>query len=291
VLGRVLTVAGRRKNGTEVPVELTITAIPEPAGPLFAGILRDCTARQQMDADRAALLAVEREHIRHLRDLAALKADLTTLIAHELGSPLAAVRTLVDMLAAGQLGADEQASTLTTLRSELRLLASLVADVQLAASLEQDEFTVRIRPVPLADLLAEAAGFARALPGGHPVLTTSDVAGQVLADPERIAQVLRNLLANAAKYAPEATPIELRVTRWREHVRLEVADHGPGIPPADRARIFEKFWRGDRQTSIAGLGLGLYLSRRLCRAHGTDLTVQAAPGGGAIFAFDLPVAP
>jgi signal transduction histidine kinase len=247
-------------------------------------------ARRQVDLERAALLAVEREHVRHLRQLAALKADLTTLIAHELGSPLAAMRTLVDMLAAGQLPGDEQARTIGTLRSELRLLTALVADVQATASLEQDDFAVRIRRVPVADLLTEAAEFARALPGGHDVITTSRAAGQVLADPERISQVLRNLLTNAAKYTPPGTPIELRATSCGEHVRLEVADRGPGVAPEDRARIFEKFWRGHQQADVAGLGLGLYLARRLCQAHGTDLKVEAAPGTGAIFAFALRVA-
>jgi PAS domain S-box-containing protein len=248
--------------------------------------------RKQVEADRMALLAAEREHVRHLRELAVLKADFTALVAHELVSPLAALRSLVELLGTGRLSPDEQARSLATVRTELRLLTALVADVQLAASLEQDDFTVRPRSVPLADLLAEATAFVRALPGEHPVLTTGNVTGQVWADPERIGQVLRNLLANAAKYAPAGTPIELRATRRGEYVRLEIADQGPGIPPEDRARIFEKFWRRreHQRRGAPGLGLGLYVSRRLCRAHGTDLTVHSAPGQGTTFAFTLQLA-
>jgi signal transduction histidine kinase len=247
-------------------------------------------ARQRLDAERAALLAVEREHIHHVRELGALKADLTTLIAHELGSPLAAMRALVDMLGDGQLPADEQARIVAFLRSELRLLNTLVADVQAAARLEQDDFAIHMRPVALPTLLAAAAEFGRALPGDHNVVTTSNADGRVLADAERVSQVLRNLVSNAAKYAPPGTPIELRARACGEQVRLEVADYGPGIAACDRDRIFEKFWRGHQQTDVAGLGLGLYLARRLCRAHGTDLKLEAAPGTGAIFAFDLRVA-
>ncbi|HEY6581654.1 MAG TPA: ATP-binding protein [Rubrobacter sp.] len=111
----------------------------------------------------------------------------------------------------------------------------------------------------------------------------------MLADPERIGQVLRNLLSNAAKYSPEGTPIELRVIGKQGRVRLEVADRGPGIHPDDQRRIFEKFGRGrDREGhKIPGVGLGLYLSRRIVRGHGSELTVQERPGGGSVFAFEL----
>jgi signal transduction histidine kinase len=115
---------------------------------------------------------------------------------------------------------------------------------------------------------------------------------KVVADRERIGQVLRNLLSNAAKYSPEGVPIELRAKREQEDcVRIEVADHGPGIHPDDRARIFEKFGRGrDREgKKIPGVGLGLYLSRGIVRAHGSDITVDSAPGEGAVFGFELKV--
>ena len=112
----------------------------------------------------------------------------------------------------------------------------------------------------------------------------------MLADPERIGQVLRNLLSNAAKYSPEGTPIELRVIDKKGRVRLEVADRGPGIHPDDVTRIFEKFGRGREDRKTPGVGLGLYLSRRIVRGHGSELTVEARPGGGSVFGFDLAVA-
>ncbi len=114
---------------------------------------------------------------------------------------------------------------------------------------------------------------------------------QVLADPERVGQVLRNLLSDAVKYSPEGTPIELRAARKNGRVRIEVADRGPGIRPEDLARIFEKFGRGrDREgRKVPGVGLGLYLSRRIVRAHGTDLTVETESGRGSVFGFELEV--
>jgi signal transduction histidine kinase len=110
--------------------------------------------------------------------------------------------------------------------------------------------------------------------------------------PERIGQVLRNLLSNAAKYSPEDTPIELRVIGKEGRIRIEVADHGQGIHPDDVPRIFEKFGRGgDREKHKApGVGLGLYLSQRIVRSHGSELTVQTRVGEGSVFGFELAVA-
>jgi Histidine kinase-, DNA gyrase B-, and HSP90-like ATPase len=89
------------------------------------------------------------------------------------------------------------------------------------------------------------------------------------------------------------SPIELRATRRRERIRIEVVDHGYGIHPDDMTRIVEKFGRGRDQGGrhVAGMGLGLYLSRRIVQAHGSELTVESVPGVGSVFGFDLPVAP
>lgn len=244
---------------------------------------------RRIAAERAALLAAEQECSRRLRELAVLKADFTTMVAHELGSPLAAIRGLACMLATGELGREEQARTVAAIQAEAAMLTSLVADVQAIATIEHDEFAVRPRPVPLEALLADASAFARALPGGHPLHLELMAGGLVLADPERIGQVLRNLLTNAAKYSPEGAPIELRAGAAGRRVRIEVIDHGCGIHPDDLPHIFEKFGRGrdGRGRRAPGLGLGLYLSRRIVQAHGSELRVRSAPGQGSTFSFEL----
>ena len=289
LVGRKTEVVGRCRDGSEVTLELTVSAVQEPGGTLFAGILRDVTERNRVETERARLLAIEQEHARRLRELAILKADFTAMVAHELGSPVAAIQGLAEMLSIGQLSPTDQTHALGAILAEARLLATLANDVQVAAGVEQDDFTVRPRPVPASALLADAAAFARTLPGQHPVTLSTRPGDQVWADPERIAQVLRNLLGNAARHTPPGTPIELRATRTGKHVRLEVADRGPGIPPEDLVRIFEKFGRAGaaRDRHVPGVGLGLYISRRLCRAHGTELEVASSPESGTVFSFDL----
>jgi signal transduction histidine kinase len=113
----------------------------------------------------------------------------------------------------------------------------------------------------------------------------------VWCDPERISQVLRNLLDNAAKYTPPGTPVTLVASVRRKRVRIEVANLGPCIPRQDLPLIFEKFGRGRDAAArtTAGAGLGLYLSRRIVEAHGTDLSVESTPERGTIFRFELQV--
>jgi signal transduction histidine kinase len=224
-----------------------------------------------------------------LSQVAVLKADFTAMVAHELTSPIAAIRTLVAMLATGELSPAEHSQALATIEAQTDALKTLALDLQSAATAEREDFAVRLRPVRISALLVTAAAFTRTLPGEYPVTTQSVGPDWVLADPERIGQVLRNLIENAANYSPRSAPIELRASSRGRRMRIEVADRGPGILPYERRRIFEKFGRGrdERGERVPGLGLGLYLSRRLVQMHGSDLTVEPRPGGGSTFAFEL----
>ena len=241
--------------------------------------------------ERASLLAAARKHAEGLAEVAALKKDFTAMIAHEIDQPIAAVRAWTDVLAEGELRPELQTRAISTIRAETHRLQTLAADVKAIATVDRDDFTVRPGPVPAAELIAASTAHNRNLPGCHPLLANALAEADVLADPERIGQVLRNLLNNAGKFSPDGSPIELRAVRSGTVVRIEVVDHGPGIAPGDEDRIFEKYvqgrYKGNGGTS--GAGLGLYLSRRIVQAHGSELAVKSTPGGGATFWFDLQV--
>jgi signal transduction histidine kinase len=251
---------------------------------------------RRVASERARLLATERERARRLNELNALRSDFSAMVAHELETPIAAVRKLNEMLCAEGEDPGVREYVTAATEGELASMTNLASDVRAVAAVEREGFEVETRPLPLQELLTDAEAYARTLPGDHPVRRVREgdlrAGGAVLADPKRIGQVLRNLLSNAAKYSPEGTPIELRVIGKKGSVRLEVADRGPGIHPDDVMRIFEKFGRGrDRGNHrLPGVGLGLYLSRRIVRGHGSELTVEARPGGGSVFGFDLAVA-
>ncbi|QIN79079.1 hypothetical protein GBA65_11720 [Rubrobacter marinus] len=258
---------------------------------------RIASERTALAAERSALLATEQERTRHLAELATLRADFSAMVAHELDRPITAIRWLNEVLGVEGKNPDIREYATAAIEKEISNLNALVADVRTAAAVERDDFEVEPEPLPLKVLLIDAKAYADSLPGDHPVRVVSgdgfETSGRVMADPQRVGQVLRNLLSNAAKYSPEGRPIELRASAdGRGRARIEVADYGSGIHAEDLPLIFEKFGRGrDAQgKQVPGAGLGLYLSRRIVRAHGGELTVETRQGEGSVFGFDLPLA-
>jgi signal transduction histidine kinase len=255
------------------------------------------TELRRVALERAALLASERERVRRLSELTALKADFSAMVAHELDGPIGALRKLAELVSVEGDDREIRNYATSTMEVEIDALNRLVADVRSAARVERDDFRIEPLSLPIGALIDDAEAYARTLPGEHSVrvtyVGTLAPRERVWADPERIGQVLRNLLSNAAKYTPANAPIEIRASRspHNGHIQIEVADHGPGISPEDLRRIFEKFGRGrdEQGKKVSGAGLGLYLSRRIVQSHGSDLRVQSSPGEGSVFSFDLEV--
>ena len=281
-----------RKEGHPIWVQLTASAVQD-GGPRYGIIqVQDVTDRRHLDMERAVMLATEREYTRQLQDLAAMRTDLSAMVAHELRSPIAALRVMTSMLGTNELSPREETETIVAIHAQLDQLDRLVTDVAGAAAAERDDFSVQLQPVSLAMLLGGVAIFARTALDNHPFAMTDAPDVRVWCDPERISQVLRNLLDNAAKHTPAGTPVALRASAAGGWVQIDVADGGPGIAADDLGLIFEKFARG--RTTVAGqtpgAGLGLYLSRQIVQAHGGELTVVSTPREGSVFRFALKVA-
>ena len=283
----------KHKSGQDIFVEFTISPLEIP-GKLYAfALIRDCTERKRLEIERDALLANAQETVRKAEELAALKADLSALIAHELGSPLAAIGAMIDLLEHDGISADQRTQMLSTMRSETHLLQRLVEDIRAAASVERGEFAVHLEPTSVEALLGEAIVSARAQLANHDFSLGSVINTRVMADRERIGQVLRNLLGNAAKHTPAGSHVKLHATLSDERVHIYVADTGPGIHADDLIHIFTKFGRGRDATGrrTPGMGLGLFLSRQIVHEHGGELAVTSAIGNGTTFSFDLEEAP
>jgi signal transduction histidine kinase len=220
--------------------------------------------------------------------------DLLAMLAHELRRPLAAMLgALATLQHRGPALSVPQRNTLLVIASgQGEQLRRLLDQVLVAAGLERPQVVPR-QPV-LVDVaaLAREAGVAARL--AHPDRSvTVRLAGPlpVAADPLAVSRILGNLLDNAAAHTPPGTPILLSAARRGRHVVLSVQDAGPGIPRAQRERAFQRYARLDQGRGRAGLGLGLYVARRLARASGGDLRATDPPGGhGARFELRLPLA-
>jgi two-component system OmpR family sensor kinase len=165
----------------------------------------------------------------------------------------------------------------------------LVEDLLALARL--DEAPARERQlVDVAQLARDAVQDARATAPERTISLDAAEHAELLADPLQLQQVLANLLRNALMHTPVGSSVEVAVGERSGTVTISVRDHGPGVPPAARERLFERFWRAEpgRERGRAGAGLGLAIASAIVEAHRGRISVQDAPGGGALFLVELP---
>ncbi len=217
---------------------------------------------------------------------------LTADIAHELRTPLAVQRANLEALEDGVYPLNQEA--LKPLREQNELLIRLVEDLRTLSLADAGELELHKRSVDLLELThLTAKSFEPALAKNAIAIQVRRIGElpRVNADPDRIQQILHNLLQNALRYTPAGKSIDIELQLEGKEIRLDVRDHGAGIPPEALDLIFERFYRADcsRERESGSTGLGLTIARKLAEAHGGILTVSNHPQGGAVFTLRLPI--
>jgi PAS domain S-box-containing protein len=288
---RVLATSGyglhlARADGQRVPVSMT--AAPLMAGTELLGavvVLRDVSSERQVDQ---------------------LKSSLVSTVSHELRTPLTMVQGFTELLLSRpELSPERAHEALQQIHGSALRLGRLIEDLLSVSRIDSGKLRVDLAAVDVPDVLGEVVTIV----GSHPADGRSekvassaserlvvDVApdlSPVMADRDKLVQVILNLVSNALKYSAPAAPVHVVAERKHDHAQISVIDEGIGMTDTECSQVFEKFARADRPEvrKVSGTGLGLYITKNLVEMQHGQVWVKSEPGKGSIFAFSLPLAP
>lgn len=292
-----------RKDGTQFWANVVITRILDASGEIlgFVKVTRDLTERRKAEQElRQAYGNLERRVQERTSDLeAALKSrdEFLSIASHELKTPLTSLRLQLQLSSKRISMSKEESKLLEELTKSLDIgvrqvssLTHLVNDLLDVSRIQTGVFMLQVSSFNLSELVDEIAQrFKEQLEHARNPLRINlapEVMGQW--DRFRMEQVIVNLISNAIKYAPQA-PLSLTTKIVDDKAVLEVCDEGPGIEPEYVNRIFQRFERGNTPNNVSGLGLGLFITKKIIEHHGGEISVESAPGKGAKFIISLPL--
>jgi PAS domain S-box-containing protein len=280
-----------RRDGSLFWASVNITVVRDDGGSVlgFAKVTRDMTERRLA----AQSLAEANEALVQASNA---KNEFLSRMSHELRTPLNAILGFAQLLELDDLRADQRDSLVQIVRAGNHLL-DLINEVLDISRIETGHLALSIEPVAVGDVIGEALNLVRPMAASRRIYVPDRPPGSadlfVMADHQRLKQVLLNLLANAVKYNHDGGTIAITCGPvFGGRVRVSVSDSGPGIASDKMSLLFKPFERlGAEQTHVEGTGLGLALARRLVEAMGGAIDVESAPGHGSTFSVELPHAP
>lgn len=279
-MGHRQEISGVRKNGEEFPAEAAIAKVKMGDSVVYSVVLRDIT--EQVELHKRLQRAV------FARD------ETVGVVAHDLRNPVSAVKMLSQAVLnrAEALQADD-VEQLTLIREAALQMDRLIQDLLDITRVESGRLTIDAQPVAASTLLEGALRTLRPLVEDAGLKLVLDVPSSlplVHADPERIGQVLSNLVGNAIKSGSDGGQITVSASAAGSEVTVSVSDRGRGIAPEHLPHIFDRFWQASQAIRTRGAGLGLPIAQGIVRAHGGQIRAESAPGKGTTVSFTLPVA-
>lgn len=274
--GQIQEFVGRRQNGQTFPLEVSVSPVHLADATLFVAVIRDISDRREIEQ---------------------MKGEFVATVSHELRTPLTSIAGSLGLISGGAAGEipPKAARLVEIAHSNAARLVRLINDILDIEKIEAGRMQFDVRPLALGPLLEaaahQAAGFADEYGVSVHVETVAPEAA-VLADEDRLMQVVTNLLSNAIKFSRRGEAVTVRVTPLDRRYRISVIDRGEGIPEAFRSRIFGKFAQADASDSRqkGGTGLGLSIVREIVVRLGGAVDFESVEGAGSIFHVDLPAA-
>jgi signal transduction histidine kinase len=279
----------RRADGSELPCLLSAVREETPEGARNRCALLTMQRRRELES---ALVKARRV----AEAATQAKDEFLAMVSHDLRSPLSAILGWAKLLTSGKLDPAKHARAFAAIERNAVAQAELIDDLLDVSRIVSGRLRVAPRPIEIAEHVEEAVDTCRSSARAKQIelrVALDRSAGSVDADPQRIRQIVWNLVANAVKFTPIGGHVDVAVQRVDGRVRLVVSDDGQGIAAADLPFLFERFWRSDDTAAgeRTGLGLGLAITRSLVELHGGTLRV-ASPGLGlgSTFTVELPLA-
>lgn len=260
----------KTNDDQEIPVSVNFNTIVEDKGTITGGVLsiRDVTLETQVDR---------------------MKDEFIANVSHELKTPITTISGFLQMMISRDMPRAEMFPLLEVLKGETDRLHRLINDLLELSKIQAGRIRLSLRKFQLEGLLKKSS---RALRVRHEEthrlsIDVTPVRGMILADPDRLTQVMVNLISNAVKYSPEGGMVAIKAVRQGDWWSIAVSDEGIGIPPEALAQLFTRFYRVN-ENQTAGSGLGLFITKEIVERHGGRLEVESVEGKGSTFTVYLP---
>lgn len=267
---------GRRADGSTLATDVSISRFFDGEEMGYIAVIRDVTERKRIET---------------------MKSEFVSTVSHELRTPLTSIGGSLGLLASGAVGglSDKAARLVQIAHNNCERLIRLINDILDIEKIESGKMQFDLRRMPLGPLIARTATANRAFGADRGVEIVTEMPPwpiSVMGDPDRLEQLLTNLVSNAVKHSPDSAPVCLALLTKNGRARIEVRDRGAGVPAEFRDRIFGKFAMADSSDSRArgGTGLGLAIAREIGERHDGTVGFVDREGGGSVFFFELPLA-